>query len=467
MYRKTSVFRPSALRRTLLIIANERVSQLFDPTHMNIGVTIGPHVSGSIYQKWQQKRLFDDPENGSMIVKNSLMSMANPQLNGTSSDFNRSRRLQQVLSLSAFLFSWVANSEMLQGISSGSLCPGGVAYDNPSAITWFSYNYMIIGLSVVYLYVVRRRNWTLSFYVRHVWPGRLGLRKAVLACAVISQTLTLLNVLLIFGLECISVGLSNAVYQLQIVFSVGLSVCLLKDRFGPSEVVGVLVSVTGIALIAFPPLAWDEHVENDGLTGADRRRLMCPSLSHPTQVGIAATVASAAIGGTYLVLWRAFDEIRRSDSTASRSTSATHFEQSPPPGERLEGLIDTHMTLAVIGICNMVLGWPVPLLAHWMGSEISQLLPPTLSHWRILHLNGLVEFSFDASCAIAIYLTSPVTVAIVSPLTIPLSLLADQALYDSAPKAPTEKVLMLMGVLITLLGVMILEAKPDMSRCFR
>jgi drug/metabolite transporter (DMT)-like permease len=376
----------------------------------------------------KQVSLQDDPEKGRS--SNDVIGEVEP-----SSRSHNQIRCFQVLSLSAFLVSWVGRGELLQGISNGLFGP---VYDKPAAMTWFSYNYMLLGISIVYPYVKFHRKWTLSFYIQHVWAGNVGLTQAVLACAVISYTLQVLNILYIIGLECIPFSLSNAIYQLQTIFTVGVSVCLLKDKFVLSEAVGILVSVVGVAWIVLPPLLEEEP---------QPQPTTCSSQSAPMVIGILATLGSAAIGGAYLVAWRVFDEKRNSAS----------------PLGRLEGLVDTQMTLVMIGLCNLVLGWPILPLAQWMGFEDFELP----GSWWMLHWNGMIEYAYDASCAVAIYMTSPVVVTIVSPLAIPLSLVADQLLYSTSAVKPGVSTW--MGVIIILIGAVLMETKPDLTNhlCWR
>jgi drug/metabolite transporter (DMT)-like permease len=374
----------------------------------------------------QQVSLQDDPEKGQS--SNDVIEVEP----SSSSRSHIKRRCFQVLSLSAFLASWVGNGEMLQGISNGLFGP---VYDKPAALTWFSYNYMLLGISFVVPYVKCHRKWTLSFYIQHVWAGNFGLTQAILACAVISYTLQILNILYIVGLECIPFSLSNAIYQLQTIFTVGVSVCFLKDKFVLSEAVGIFVSVVGVAWIVLPPLLEEEPQQQPTTT--------CSFQSAPMFIGILATLGSAAIGGAYLVAWRVFDEKRHSAS----------------PLGRLEGLVDTQMTLAMIGLCNLVLGWPILPLAQWMGLEDLEL-PES---WWMLHWNGMIEYAFDASCAVAIYTTSPVVVAIVSPLAIPLSMVADQLLYSTSTVKPGVSTW--MGVIVILIGAVLMETKPDLTNC--
>jgi len=177
--------------------------------------------------------------------------------------------------------------------------------------------------------------------------------------------------------------------------------------------------------------------------------------------GVLSTVGSAAIGGSYLVSWRVFDEARE---IASSSTTRNN---------RREGLIDTQMTLAAIGICNLLFGWPSVLVAHYTGWESFQW--PEAQQWAVLILNGLVEYIFDASCAVAICMTSPIIVAVASPLTTPLSNLLDHLLYPTLPSLNASMTLWhelvtwasWLGAVVTMIGVYLLQTKPGIPyRCF-
>ena len=366
------------------------------------------------------------------------------------------RRALQCLSISIYLVTWVANGEFLQGIINGLLCTP--AYDKPAFISWFSYNYMILSMPlVVYPYVKWYKKWTLLFYLETVWARNMGLKQAVASCAVISYLLLALNILLVIGLEHISVSLSNAMYQLQTVFTVGLSVWLLQDRFVLPQALGILLSVVGVAMIVLPPLLRNNPNENEDSSSSTQYQT-CPIRSAPPLVvGTIATLVSAAIGGIYLVSWRVLWEKKE-----GTSESANH----PVHETRLEGFVDAHMTLAMIGGCNFLLGWPILFFAHWLGWE-SFLLPPTTYHWWILNWNGLIEYAFDASCAVAIYMTSPLVTSITAPLTIPLSLITDRMLYPSANSssiASEGDVWGWLGVVVILLGVVLLETQPSLTK---
>ena len=125
----------------------------------------------------------------------------------------------------------------------------------------------------------------------------------------------------------------------------------------------------------------------------------------------------------------------------------------------MAGLIDTQTTVAMLGLTNFVAGWPLLVVAHTSGLEVFRW--PT-NNWQWLVLNGFVEYLFDASCAIAIYMTSPVTVAMVSPLTIPLAAIVDRVLYGGDGNSETSTnntASMVLGTAIILAGIYLMERK--------
>lgn len=334
----------------------------------------------------------------------------------------------QFLALSAFLVTWVANGELLQAITNGKIIP----YNKPVFVTWCSYNFMMLGGLVV---VLRPRMHRKTFKDTLIsWAGQMGVRKCILACAMLSYLLQILNILVVLGLECISVSLSNGIYQVQTAFTLGLSVLLLKDQLVYAEALGLLISLMGIGIMVVPPILWDDD------SSSSQEILSCPWSDR--LVGVWVTLASAAMGGSYLVSWRILDDARQ----VSHKTP-------------IEGLVDTQMTLAVMGTCNLLIGWPLIVVAHWAGWEIFEWP----DHWQWLFINGFVEYLFDASCAVAIYTTSPLVVAVASPLTAPISSIVDRYIYTAA----TFSIVPWIGAAITMVGVYVLQSKPQITCRYR
>mmetsp|Transcript_536 Transcript_536/g.896 ORF Transcript_536/g.896 Transcript_536/m.896 type:complete len:482 (+) Transcript_536:138-1583(+) len=404
----------------------------------------------------------------------------------------------QVAIVVFYIMAWVANGALLQGVTTGF---GGddnndaspSSYNKPAAVTWFSYNFMMISGFVVWkvkrghgallllfgnnnkrdgdlLLIMMDSNSEQSLwdYICEDWAGNLGIYQALLYCSLIAYMLMCLNVFMVLGLECISISLSNAVYQLQTPITLAFSVgCCLKQQqkrrqWVPAEVIGILVSITGILAIVLPPIL--KPADNNGSNNDESspsstfRSSQCfvsssnnnstSLMISPVAAGVLITIASATIGGAYLVFWGVFSEHK---DVVIRPTTPGALE-----------FLDTHTTLAAIGFCNLVVGWPTLVVLHWMGLESFQL-PSTATTWGLLVLNGLVEYAFDASCAMAIYATSPITVAVVAPLTIPLSVLVDEYFYGVSMVTDTEHPwLSWLGALAILCGTTLLEVKPDL-----
>jgi hypothetical protein len=358
----------------------------------------------------------------------------------------------QVASLALYLVTWVANGVLLQGITSG-FGDKRISYNKPAAVTWFSYNFMMLSGLIFWRHTQSSQE-SVYHFVRNTWAGDLGLKRATQRCIVIAYMLMLLNVFLVLGLECISISLSNAVYQLQTPLTLTLSVCCLQTRgkWVRAESIGLLVSLAGILFIVLPPLMSDGSGGSGGQS--DKSQLgetsnsscfVSSSSSASMLAGVLITVASAMIGGAYLVFWAIFSE-----------------QKDPVPLKGRMEFIDTHMTLGMIGLCNCIMGWPVLVGLHYFGLEEFQL-PQSSGAWRLLVFNGLVEYAFDASCAVAIYMTSPVIVAVVGPLTIPLSMFVDNHFYGVTMVSEQHPWCTWIGAAAILGGTGLLQYKPNLK----
>ena len=248
-------------------------------------------------------------------------------------------------------------------------------------------------------------------FLRTQWaPGSTSMRRMLAWSFVMQLLLLCINILWVLGLtHDVSVSTSNAIYQLQTGVTVGLSVVWLKHRFVMAEALGIVMSMIGVAIIVVPPLlSSDDNDESDN--------------NRDGVIGECATLLSAILWGFYQVTWQVIGK---------REASG------------LEGLMNTLATLGVMGAVNLMIGCPLLFLLHWTGLELFEF--PHRSLFSSLVVNGLVEYAFDASCALSIYLTSPVVTAITAPLTIPLSMIWDGAVGNLNDWAGS--VLVVMGVL--------------------
>jgi hypothetical protein len=340
------------------------------------------------------------------------------------------RRSFQILAVVLYLITWVANGEVMQHITT-------TVYNKPAAITWFSFNFMTLsfplalcikwnchGTTVAADGIIKRSNAVNSFALQlrqliQEWAGHLGIKHGILICVAISYSLLALNVFMLLGLECISLSLTFAIFQLETPLTIVLSVFWLKDRFLLIQGTGMILSMVGVATIVMPAL---DHKD------------ACLK-------GVAEIVAASAIGAFYLTTWRWLE-------------TKNKLELSPR-----EGLVDAHMTLSMIGFCNLLAGWPILVLLHYLQIEVFEW-PSSREVWTWMFVNGIVEYLFDASCAMAIFATSPIVVSVTAPLTIPVSILLEQSLRSHGFMVPPGMHLYVGGIMV-LIGTVLIEGRPS------
>eukprot|EP00529_Nitzschia_sp_RCC80_P027047 CAMPEP_0113499702 /NCGR_PEP_ID=MMETSP0014_2-20120614/31894_1 /TAXON_ID=2857 /ORGANISM="Nitzschia sp." /LENGTH=287 /DNA_ID=CAMNT_0000393905 /DNA_START=78 /DNA_END=941 /DNA_ORIENTATION=- /assembly_acc=CAM_ASM_000159 len=277
-----------------------------------------------------------------------------------------------------------------------------------------------------------------------------------------------------------------------------------------------MISSVGIGMIVIPPLL--ASGSNDVTTrtheeSATASSSTSSSSSSSSFWGVFATFLSAMLGAVYQVAWKALMDEKgehRGDRDAGDDTSTEMVRLVDPnvadeeEGRRLlteapqdsrlirqgneyqtantarssndnavkeRGLINTFATLGVMGFFNILFGWPVLLLLHWSSIETIDLKPiPKL--WKVLMINSLIETLFDTSCAVAIYMTSPVVTSIAAPLTIPISFFWDvlfrrpddhDAVNNSSSSNNDNFWLVLLGSILIVIGVVRIEMKPTTS----
>ena len=202
----------------------------------------------------------------------------------------------------------------------------------------------------------------------------------------------------------VTVSTSNAIYQMQCVFTVLFSVIFLNETFTRTKAAGTLLSFIGIVIVVLPPL-----------------------LAHSTEgappkenvlLGSLLTLLSGLMWGAYEVGYT--------------YTSNRKNKNGVQAGERgkLDAVMETMTSLFIIGVANAAFTWPFLILLHFTGVETLEL--PTASQWLIVSGNAGLSFVFDLSFALAIFLTNPILVSISSALVIPLSFLADYFIHGTA-----------------------------------
>lgn len=333
-----------------------------------------------------------------------------------------------IASIVLYLVLWVANCEKMQGVANGQFAPR--PYDHPAFLSWTAYNFLLLSWLPLTVYCQLYLGCTIIQFLEEKWAGPSGLSYMVRWSCIMIFLLLSLNILWVVGLLHISVAVSNAIYQLQVAVTIGLDVWWLGDRLLGVEILGILISSLGVALIVIPPILEDSSGNEDEDSGG-------------ALLGTFATLISAVIWAVYQLTWKI-------------------ISIDKPEMSGIEGLMDTFATLGMMGLANLLLGWPVVLFVHW--ARIDKFETPSWDLIPALTLNGLVEFSFDTSCAVAIFLTSPVITAITAPLTIPISLISDHFIYGSPFQVGSFD---WIGSFFVLVGVVWMELKcavPWISR---
>ncbi|KZZ98355.1 vacuolar membrane protein [Moelleriella libera RCEF 2490] len=165
------------------------------------------------------------------------------------------------------------------------------------------------------------------------------------------------------------------------------------EPFSVRKLIGVTASLIGIVFISTVDLS-GESDENRG------------SFPHktPGQIAIGDAMAffSAILYGMYVTVMK-----RRVGD---------------------EDKVDMRLFFGLVGLCNLVLLWPLFFVLHWTNVEPFEM-PHTGKIWAVIIVNSIASFVSDISWALAMLLTSPLVVTVGLSLTIPLSLVGEIIQY--------------------------------------
>ncbi|KAM0518389.1 hypothetical protein ACHAPE_004152 [Trichoderma viride] len=166
------------------------------------------------------------------------------------------------------------------------------------------------------------------------------------------------------------------------------------ETFSMRKLIGVLASLTGVALISMVDLSGK----------SDDNRGSFPHKT-PGQIALGDTMAfmSAVLYGIYVTVMK-----RRVGN---------------------EDKVNMQLFFGLVGVFNLSLLWPLFFVLHWTGMEPFEL-PPTSQIWAIIIVNAIASFVSDFSWALAMLLTTPLVVTVGLSLTIPLSLIGEIFQYQ-------------------------------------
>jgi drug/metabolite transporter (DMT)-like permease len=310
-----------------------------------------------------------------------------------------------VVSVVCLVGSWVAMAELLQGLQ--------VDYPKPWAITFAVHSGYAL-LLPVWLALRHRR---LAAGRELPVPPRVLARGAA-AFAVLSAVIAATWYV---SLPQTTVGVNNAVYQSQSAFVFVLSVVLLGEAPAAHKMLGLCLSLAGIAVIA------------GGSAGKGAGN---------TTAGIAWVLVSTILYSTYEVLYarlttapaaRAAVCGRRPATDATEAAGplldgADHHRAVTLPVDRAEMAA---LILTSMGLTTFVALWPVFFVAAATGVE--QLARPSAATARLLALNAVLDTIYNLALLLGIALLSPLTMSLATVLVVPAGLIADYLLHSLVP----------------------------------
>ena len=317
-------------------------------------------------------------------------------------------------------------------------------YDKPLALSYACYAVFGLWIIPVALYVrfgapVSSSSRSVKDYFVTSWCGALGFHTAVLYwCVPVVFLLSAQNYFYVAALRYIRVAISTAVGQSEAPFTVFLTIAALGRNLGKTESFGVAISFLGIALIAVPPLFRIRNTTYSDEDDDGPRDTSAPLML----LGILMTIVAAFFYSLYQIFWQFFDEKRFPNPALKPSTPA-------------DCIADTMATVAIIGLCNIVIGPIVLFVAHVVNIETFEL-PPVSALGPILVACTVSAF-VDAMNGVACVVATAVVVSMAYPLTIPLSVLIE-AVWTGIPLS-TWGLWGWVGTILVIAGIFFLETE--------
>lgn len=321
---------------------------------------------------------------------------------------------------------------------------GAQTYAKPTFMVLAGYIlFFFWGPLLVWPYLIFHKKVSVIDYYNTTWSGDLTFRDAFRYTCIMGCILFLGNLGYIAGLRYINVALASALSQGEAPFTVVLSYLFLQRVFGQNEKMGILLSFSGIAMIAIPPVLRAKN--SSQYYGYDGNIMSSDELNEIA--GIFSTLFGAFGFGCFQVFWPMFD---------GRRYSALN----PAPSNPLDAIIDTFATLSLVGAFLLSTGWIVLLLFHVLGWESFEV-PPVGIRGALL-FSTILTAIVDALNGIACVIASAMVVALSYPLIIPLSVVM-QAFIDGIPISDWG-VLGWIGTALVVAGVFCLESNPDLDQ---
>jgi len=186
------------------------------------------------------------------------------------------------------------------------------------------------------------------------------------------------------------------------------------EKFTWRKLCGVFGSLIGVILISGVDLGADTNTNHDGPAAVVVRSLQSFFSSRAVDTFPDKSPAELALGDALALFSAIFYGVY---TIALKKTTVKARPRS----------LNMPLFFGLVGVCNMVLLFPLFPILHFSGLE-RFALPPTQRVWTILLVNGVSSLCSDICWAYAMVLTSPLLVTVGLSLTIPLSLVGEMVL---------------------------------------
>uniref|UniRef100_A0A7S4CXM0 EamA domain-containing protein n=1 Tax=Eutreptiella gymnastica TaxID=73025 RepID=A0A7S4CXM0_9EUGL len=291
----------------------------------------------------------------------------------------RLQHLGGAVALACALAAWECMGQLLQDIQR--------EYSKPFFVVWTMHSGYISLVMVVLPMILMQYCCSGVGYS----PPK-GWLKCFLRASLINVLLLLADCVWCQSLPLTLMAANNAVYQSLGIFVYILSVLLLRESFTVDKTAAIILCVIGMCIVAF----------TTEIHGKIR--------SEPWGYGLA--LLSAFIFALYEVLFKLMD----TDSRVQGGFPASRFPL-------LKHVLDTLVTVLLMGVSNLLLLWPIVLLANVTHIEVWEA-PGDAALGRMV-LNGVAGTLYAGSFLVGVALTTPFFMSMGLVFLVPLGYAVD------------------------------------------
>ncbi|GMI37186.1 hypothetical protein TrRE_jg6181 [Triparma retinervis] len=161
--------------------------------------------------------------------------------------------LTSIVIVSFYLLTWVGQSEYAQDITTD--------YNHPGFICYLNHSILVLMFPLVAICLKLKGGKTFSEHLES-WRGTYTWREVAWVYSIVAVEYAVCIWSWVLGLTMISVSSSNALYQLQCVFTVWFACLFLGEKMDRRKWLGCTVAFVGIVGVVLPPYFQDSDDES-------------------------------------------------------------------------------------------------------------------------------------------------------------------------------------------------------------